>query len=95
MTFSFSSSDAQDLVRFQDKRDTALFEGSTDKSEDVGAQPRESLLHVLAQWQFPEVWILRVLRKSGESCLSFLGVHTQVGGQDPLLKYRNEIIMRF
>lgn len=27
--FFFSSSDAQGLVRFQDKRDTALFDGST------------------------------------------------------------------
>lgn len=57
-------------MRFQDKRDAALFEDSTDPSEDAGAQPWESLPHVRAQWQFPEVWILRVLRKSGESCLS-------------------------
>lgn len=58
--FFFSSPEAQGLVRFQDKRDKALFEGSTHTRSPLtsGVQQWEGLLHVAAaQWQFPGVWI--------------------------------------
>lgn len=41
------------------QEDTALFEGFTQTRSllTLGAQQWEGLLHVLAQWQFPEAWV--------------------------------------